>query len=436
MLLHMRNLIFSLIVVLIGSSCYNTSTANGGDKKEPPTVNPDIISVKDNMFYLDGKPLVEISFNKFDLFWSVYGATENGEVISKSHPMVVRQQKALSDLHKAGFRTIRFFGSVHDNFYKSWREVWLNPTLRNDIFYKSMDTVLDLCEKYDISAVFSLGVAMFVEEGETRLNLIADPNSKSRKALYEYLDEFIPRYKGHKAIGMWEITNELTNIADLPNSNDSPTMQQVAQFLKDVTARIKQHDPERIVTKGGSALREYAYGLNNGRGWKQRDTYDEQCQIFSLIHKDTGLDVMDIHYYVQQDPRYRITDNEGNPFVLTLKEHKKIADALGMPMYVGEYGALPKTKNEKNEQFWEDNPDWFETFGNDEPQAIYWVQKAADDAAASGIPLIHWWCYQSDRARDQKDPMRMDLDIERTPKLFQIVVEANKQLKKNFGIDN
>jgi hypothetical protein len=33
---------------------------------------------------------------------------------------------------------------------------------------------------------------------------------------------------------------------------------------------------------------------------------------------------------------------------------------------------------------------------------------------------------------DQKDPERMDMDMERTPELFQIVVRANKKLQEKF----
>lgn len=427
--------ILFLLLIVFCESCQKISaeksledTANIEDYKS------DIIQVKDNLLYLDGKPLVEISFNKFDLFWSVFGEAEKKGEISFEDYIVKRQQKALSDLHNAGFRTIRFFGAVHPSSYKKWKNVWIDKNKREDIFYKSMDIVLELCNRYNISTVFSLGVAMFIEDGESLLDLVSRSDSKSRIALYSYLDEFIPKYKNNKAIGMWEITNELTLTADLPGKSDSPTMQQVVRFYSDVINYIRKYDSDRIITKGGSAMREHAYGLNNGRGWTKRDTYDEQFQMFELVHKDSGLDIVDIHYYLEQDPRYRITDNDGKDFILNLIEHKTIADKLNMPMYVGEYGALPKTKNDKYADFWERNPDWFETFGNDAPQAMQWVKKAADDAVESGIQLIHWWCYQSDRVQDQKDPMRMDLDIERTPKLFNMIVDANKRLKQKFGV--
>ncbi|MDR1865619.1 MAG: hypothetical protein LBR08_08610 [Bacteroidales bacterium] len=63
-----------------------------------------------------------------------------------------------------------------------------------------------------MSAFFSLGCDIFVQQdaGENLREPVGDANSKSRQALMEYLEEFIPRYKHRKAIGMWEITSELT----------------------------------------------------------------------------------------------------------------------------------------------------------------------------------------------------------------------------------
>jgi hypothetical protein len=400
----------------------------------------DVISVKGNMFYLDGELLAEISFNKFDLFWAIWDSALKGEKLNSDNVAVQRQDKALSDLSRAGFRTLRFFGLPHSSKYQQFKEVWTDPVKRAEIFYPAMDIVLDLCEKHRLSAVFSLGCGIFVEQsdGEHLRELVGNPDSKSRQALMNYLEDFIPRYKNHKAIGMWEITNELTLQADImPGTLTSkgqrmPTMVQVARFYTDITARIKRLDPLRIVTRGGSAHREYAYGLHTGKGCSERDKYSDHVGLFRLIQEDTGMDVFDIHYYVTEKPNHEIRDDDGNPFWLDLQEYKKIADILHLPIYAGEYGALPQNRNDRNRKFWTENPNWFETFGKDEPDAIYWVQKTADMAVASGIPLIHWWCYQSDRSMDQKELARMDMDMERTPELFQIVVRANKKLKEKF----
>jgi hypothetical protein len=91
----------------------------------------------------------------------------------------------------------------------------------------------------------------------------------------------------------------------------------------------------------------------------------------------------------------------------------------------------PKT----NKQNWGEGQEWFLTFGNDEADAVKYVQRAADMLVDSGVLFTHWWCYQSDRSQDQNDLFRMDLDTQRTPKLFQIVVDANVKLKNKYNIN-
>ncbi len=75
--------------------------------------------------------------------------------------------------------------------------------------------------------------------GEEHLReLIANPQSRSRKLLYQYIDETVTRYKHRKAVLMWEISNELTLHADIGDGNGirngqrMPTLKQVAGFLR------------------------------------------------------------------------------------------------------------------------------------------------------------------------------------------------------------
>ena len=107
----MKKILSFIILTVISMSmfaCSNTSLKNGNTKtttetphEEPPVETPkpeyiskllptaaepagevgdlpsmtltenDVLTVKDGLFYLEGKPFVEISFNKFDLFWQL-----------------------------------------------------------------------------------------------------------------------------------------------------------------------------------------------------------------------------------------------------------------------------------------------------------------------------------------------------------------------------
>jgi len=401
----------------------------------------DVLSIQEGKYYLDGKPFAEISFNKFDLFWSLWDEAVKGNELNDTNPVVKRQQKALSDLSKAGFKTIRFFGAVHETKFRFFKKVYLDDANSEKIYYKALDKAIELLEKNNLRAVFSLGCAVFIEEeaDEHLRELVSNPASESRKLLYNYIDDIVSRYKKSKAILMWEVTNELTLFWDvqpgtlISNGKRRPTMDAGIQFYKDVVARIKKKDPIRLVNSGGSILRESAYNLNVNKKWGL-DTYSQQLEMYRKMHDNTGLGVLDIHYYTSSNPGYFLKDeNSDEKFILDLPVFMKIAQSIHLPLYIGEYGALPKPETDK--VFWGDGRKWFLTFGNDEPDAVKFVQRAADMAVESGVQLIHWWCYQSDRAMDQKDPLRMDLDIERTPVLFNIVVDANKRLKEKYGIN-
>ena len=103
-----------------------------------------------------------------------------------------------------------------------------------------------------------------------------------------------------------------------------------------------------------------------------------------------------------------------------------IAKRLGKPLMIGELGlhAVPRTDT----NVWNETPDYFESY-DDTPAAKAWVVKTLNDVIEAGVPLTYWWCYQSDRPSDQKDPQRFDLDRDRNPELVACIVEANKRLK-------
>jgi len=400
----------------------------------------DVLSVQNGKYMLDGKQFAEISFNKFDLFWSLWGEAVNGRALTDDNLVVQRQQKALSDLSKAGFKTIRIFGAVHDSFYKQFKTVYSNPEKRESVYYKALDKVIELLEKNHIRAVFSLGCDIFVEEesGDNLRELVNNPNSASRKSLNTYLDDIVKRYKNSNAILMWEVTNELTLEWDiqpgtlLVNGKRHPTMDESIIFYKDVIARIRKNDTLRMINNGGSMLRESVYNLSVNKKWGM-DSYPQHKEIYHKVFDNSGFGVLDIHYYTNSNPGYFLKDEiTGGKMTLNLPLYMKIAESVKLPLYIGEYGALPRPKTDK--KYWGEGQEWFLTFGNDDLEAIRYVQRAADMLVDSGVMFTHWWCYQSDRTMDQNDPFRMDMDIERTPKLFQIVVDANKRLKEKYGV--
>jgi hypothetical protein len=328
----------------------------------------DVLSVQGGKFYLEGKPFAEISFNKFDLIWSIWSSAKQGDIIDAANPIVKKQDEALSELSENGFRTIRVFGMPYR--MSDYWEIYSDKETRNSIYYKAIDKSLELCQKHNLKVVFTLGCTAFANNfaqgNKANINdgpeddlaeFLSNPKSSMRQKLNSYLDETINRYKNNKAIAMWEIANELTNLADLPQikkGGKQVTMQAISDFYRNVTAKITSIDTLRLVNHGGSHLREHAYGLANGKGWKERDRYSDHLIMYKMVHDDPNNKVVDIHYYAVAEGGYEIRDDAGTPFLLNLKEYKKIAGTLGKPLYLGEYAALPKDKmpNKKNDEFW------------------------------------------------------------------------------------
>lgn len=224
----------------------------------------DVLSIQNGRFFLDGRPFAEISFNKFDLFWQLYGELAAGRTLDAANPMVQAQDRALRDLHEMGFRTIRIFALP---WGPSGPAAYADPAKRRTL-YAALDKTVELCDRYDIRLVWSLGAATFtdtrLEPGkgwvfgeEQERELISNRESRGRKLLDQYIDETVTRYKHRKTVLMWEISNEVTLSADIGDRNRvfqgqrMPTLKEVAGFFDDVGRRIKANDPLRLVNSGG-----------------------------------------------------------------------------------------------------------------------------------------------------------------------------------------
>jgi hypothetical protein len=403
----------------------------------------DVLSIKGGQFFLDGKPFAEISFNKFDLFWQLYDQLVAEKPLEAANPLVQAQDKALRDLHEMGFRTIRIFALP---WGPGGPAAYADPPKRQNL-YAALDKTLELCEAHDIRLVWSLSAGSFtdttLEPGkgwvygeEQERELFSNPESRGRKLLYRYIDETVSRYRHRKAVLMWEISNELTLEADIGDRNRvfngqrKPSLKDVAGFFDDVAKRIKSADPLRLVTSGGSNMRESQWHLYLGQGWK-KDTFEEQFACFELLYANSAVDVIDIHSYPNNQPGYAIADKDGKRIWLDNKGYMAIAKRLGKPLMIGELGLHATPKTEK--KLWDETPDYFESF-DDTAAAKPWVVKTLNDVIEASVPLTYWWCYQSDRSGDRKNRQRFDIERDRNPELVACFVEANKRLKAKFNL--
>jgi hypothetical protein len=452
---YMRFLISSLLAGLAGlCATENAFLSAQADSRSgsPPTSSQkldagsrlekdDVLSIRGGRFYLDGKPFVEISFNKYDLFWQLYDQLASGKSLDETNPAVLAQDKALKALQQLGFKTIRIFALP---WGPAGPDSYADAAKRKNLF-SALDKTLELCDRHNMRIVWSLSAASFTdtkldpEKGwiygaEQERELIANPESRGRRLLYRYIDETVARYRGRKAVLMWEISNEVTLQADIGDSNRMyngermPTLKEVSVFFDDVAKRIKSIDPLRLVSSGGSNMRECQWHLYQGQGWK-KDTFEQQYQCFQLLYASSAVDVMDIHSYPDNEPGYKIAGTNGGDEWLEVRGYQKMAQRLGKPLMIGELGlhAVART----NQTVWGKTPDYFETYA-EAKAAKPWIVKTLNEVIESGVGLTYWWCYQSDDPAEKSNPQRFDIDNERNPELMQAFVEANKRLKSSL----
>lgn len=276
-----------VVAVLVVLATIRGPGLEAGEPMGKRLTKADGLTVRDGLFYLDGEPFAEISFNKFDLLWQLYDQLVAGNPLSDTNPLVRAQDKALQDLHEMGFRSIRFFALP---WGPAGPESYADPGKRR-LLYAALDKALELCDKHDIRVVWSLAAGAFtdtrivpgkgwVHGREHQRELMADRDSRGRRLLYRYIDETVRRYKHRKAVLLWEVGNEITLSADIGSAEERiyegermPTLKDVAGFWNDVAGRIKAIDPRRLVNSGGSAMRESQWNLYRERTWK-KDTFE------------------------------------------------------------------------------------------------------------------------------------------------------------------
>ena len=434
-----------LIALVFATTCFSGSlvAATASDAPAVPrarTATPPPAPQKDDGFLkkdghvlmLHGKPFYEISFNKFDLFWQMLAA-EFGRKNCGPAP-VAAAERSLATLHDFGFKTIRIFLNDFGNLE-------LNNDAETRLRYlQTVDRMLDLCDRYDIRVVASLGLGdekYARAAGKTWVDLIANKDSQARKLAEAYARAIVERYKDRPTIAMWEFQNELLLAADIGgkervwNKKAIPTLTEVVRFHKEMSAFIKSIDSKHLTTTGDS----YRTSL-----WHQNQVVEQGAthslwaidsweQLSSSVAKaQAGVDVFHIHAYDNGSDNKFTLEPDGSKRGISFVAWKEIAAHKGQPLYIGEWGALPRPKTKVTEKFWASNPDWFDSFAGQRDKARPIVQSCLDRIVADRVQLTHWWAFESERSMDQV-PHRMDFTMKETPDFIRMVADANRRLQ-------
>lgn len=386
-----------------------------------------ILTVLGGVLYMNGEPYYEISFNKYDLFTQILADyVPNTEYGSESQRFSAAE-KALAQLSQDGFKTIRVFCSSN-----ALAGIMYDSDEMN-LYFKAMDSMFDLCDKYNIRVVVCMNLISdvftpkqyisqsgWVNKNESIVDLVSDAQSESRQNMYKYLEKFINRYKDRNTVFMWEIQNEANLEADIgcQISDVCYSLLQLNEFYTDCVAKIKQYDSLHIISGGDSVLRPAQWHLLEGvmRGdsicdWNI-DTAEQRLKALWLINE--SLDVLSAHTYgigmTSLSNESVFIDQTGSlsqyGFSLLMKE----ADMIKRPLYNGESAG---TMDTSLDNYVEINIDYL------------------DSIIENGVQLTHWWTFRSDRSGFD-DPSSWICD---SGDVYNAIVAANNSIQARYIVN-
>lgn len=386
-----------------------------------------LLTVLNGVLYMNGEPYYEISFNKFDLFYQIFADYVDNREYPQASQRYEAAEAALAQLNKDGFRTIRVFCS------SSALAGIMYDSDEMNIYLEAMDSMFDLCDKYDIRVVVCMNLISdvftpkeyiskggWVNKSETTVDLVADANSESRQNLYKYLDKFINRYKDRDTVFMWEIQNEANLNVDIgcQITDVCYSLMQLNAFYNDCVAKIREYDDKHLISGGDAILRPAQWHLFEGvmKGdtvcdWTVDNTEE---RIKALYMLNESLDVMSTHTYGIGDARLNaesvFMDEQGFPIQYDFSLLMNEANILSKPLYNGESAGTMDTSLDDYVQI---NVDYL------------------DSIIENGVQLTHWWTFRSDRSgHNDPDSWRCD-----SGDVYNAIIAANESIQERYIVN-
>jgi len=286
----------------------------------------------------DGLPYRGIGVDYFDPFYR--------QIVNPSDTSYVAGFQALGQ-HDIPF--VRFSATA---YYPA--ELSLYQTNKTE-YFRRMDGVVQAAQQAGVGLIPSMfwtywAVPDLVGE---HMDQWGNSNSQTRQFMRNYVTDFVTRYKDSPAIWGWEFGNEFNLNANLPNgmnflppvnpSEGTPTSRTSADLLThdeirsaftDFSNLVHSLDPHgRIIETGDSAIRAEAWHNLNQNNF-QTDTLAEQLQMLG-DDNPANINTISTHIYNDDIPR--------------LSELAQLAQQLGKPMFVGEFGVSTNQPNQQQQ---------------------------------------------------------------------------------------
>jgi cysteine-rich repeat protein len=328
-----------------------------------------IVRASGSRLVLAGALFHRIGVNTFSLFFDALGMNVapssecSRDLVFGDAAVSARVIELLDTLERYGFDTAR----VALGFYPDDLGLWVRD---RDAYWRVLDGLVNAARARGIRLVLTLAWNrwLFPDLASTpssieRLNALADPGSRSRALLAEYVTDVVSRYARSSTILAWELVNELNLIADIGpppatalvapcwgtpasrTADDVLTSAEIAALQSDLAALVRSIDPIHLVSSGHSAPRPSAWHLARSTGTRDW-TLDSRDQMFANLaemHPDP-IDLVSVHIYdaagntataLHENERYGHT-GIFNPSIVS--DFLEGAERIGKPLLVGEFG--------------------------------------------------------------------------------------------------
>jgi len=339
---------------------------------EPP---PSRLVVDDQGRVLkDGKPYRAIGVNYFNAFLrNIQDADDTS------------YREGFDELAKRGIPFIRF--NAGGFWPKEWRLYRDDP----EEYFRRMDAFVAAAEEKGIGLVPSLfwWYACVPDLAGESCNQWGNPDSKTVALMRQYVKDVVGRYVDSPAIWAWELGNEYSLTADLPNAAehrpwvhphlgtatsrseaDELTHDNVVTASREFAQAVRALDAHRPITPGHSLPRPSAHHQRFEGTWG-RDT-KAQFQANLLDVNPDPANLVSVHVYpFDEDARFgQKTTTYEELLVLCMKA----ATGAGKALFVGEFGASDKEEDGGRERAREENLELLAAIeSSGVPLAALWV---------------------------------------------------------------
>jgi len=338
-------------------------------------------------------------------------------------------ERALDEAQMAGIRFVRCFGSTWGpkdfHLFEDDQARWLD----------AYDRMLSAADRRGIAVVPSLlfnahMIPDYLRSSGKNQGLVDlfTPGGSANHLAFQYVTTIVNRYKDDPRILFWEIGNEYNLEADLSSqwkrrpANETPTSNQVRDFLAAMATEIKRLDSHHPVTSGNADMRPYAWhirqsmlaqrGRSDSLAWPMdyhKDSFDEYVQMLRFFNPPP-LDIISVHEYPlgKDAPDWLIADDSHAGM---LPWSRRASERIGLPLFVGEFGAT--------------------VYAAGKEQRVPWIEDCMAQLRRGVAPIAAVWTWEynsNDRLQD-----RYALSPSKTPNLANLLTQINHDLDSMTG---